>query len=73
MGQYVQNAVSFHWGLYVVDAGDGHVAGHINVLARTSEDGGWIYLAGDSAHDRRLLTGPLNIHYSCHIRIFRPL
>ncbi|KAI0331176.1 Metallo-hydrolase/oxidoreductase [Cubamyces sp. BRFM 1775] len=47
--------------LYIVDAGDGHLPGHINVLARTSPDGGWIYLAGDSAHDRRLLTGEANI------------
>ncbi|EIN08081.1 Metallo-hydrolase/oxidoreductase [Punctularia strigosozonata HHB-11173 SS5] len=41
---------------YLVDA-QGHCPGHINLLARTSTDGGWIYLAGDSAHDRRLLTG----------------
>lgn len=47
--------------VYIVDAGSGHVAGHINVLARTSPDGGWIYLAGDSAHDRRLLTGEAQI------------
>ncbi|KAI0745033.1 Metallo-hydrolase/oxidoreductase [Earliella scabrosa] len=47
--------------LYVVDAGAGHVPGHLNVLARTSPDGGWIYLAGDSAHDRRLLTGEAKI------------
>ncbi|KAI9068340.1 Metallo-hydrolase/oxidoreductase [Trametes sanguinea] len=55
--------------LYIVDAGVGHVAGHINVLARTSPDGGWIYLAGDSAHDRRLLTGeakiPTHPYYGC--------
>ncbi|KAI0373433.1 Metallo-hydrolase/oxidoreductase [Pilatotrama ljubarskyi] len=47
--------------LYIVDAGPGHMPGHINVLARTSPDGGWIYLAGDSAHDRRLLTGEATI------------
>ncbi|KAI0743375.1 Metallo-hydrolase/oxidoreductase [Daedaleopsis nitida] len=47
--------------LYVVDAGAGHVPGHMNVLARTSADGGWLYLAGDSAHDRRLLTGEARI------------
>ena len=42
--------------LYVVDAGDGHCSGHLNVLARTSDDGGWVYLAGDAAHDHWLLT-----------------
>lgn len=35
----------------------GHVAGHINVLARTSANGSWILLGGDSAHDWRLVTG----------------
>lgn len=43
--------------LYVVDAGSGHMPGHLNVLARTSADGGWIYLAGDSAHDWRIIKG----------------
>ena len=47
--------------LYVVDAGAGHMPGHLNVLARTSDDGGWIYLAGDAAHDHRLLTGAARI------------
>ncbi|OBZ71295.1 N-acyl homoserine lactonase AttM [Grifola frondosa] len=42
--------------LYLVDA-IGHLAGHINVLARTSADDSWIYLAGDTAHDVRILTG----------------
>jgi glyoxylase-like metal-dependent hydrolase (beta-lactamase superfamily II) len=42
--------------IYVIDA-QGHCPGHINVLLRTSPDGGWLYLAGDSAHDGRLLTG----------------
>ncbi|KAI0768768.1 Metallo-hydrolase/oxidoreductase [Trametes elegans] len=55
--------------VFVVDAGAGHVAGHVNVLARTSADGGWVYLAGDSAHDRRLLTGeariPVHDFYGC--------
>lgn len=35
----------------------GHVAGHINVLARTSAEGSWTLLGGDSAHDWRLVTG----------------
>ena len=46
--------------MYVVDA-PGHVPGHINLLARTSPDGAWVLLAGDSAHDRRLLTGEAGI------------
>ena len=59
--------------LYVIDA-PGHLAGHINVLARTSSDGAWIYLAGDSAHHQNLLTGesdiamghPGHIHQCAH-------
>ncbi|PIL34021.1 hypothetical protein GSI_03729 [Ganoderma sinense ZZ0214-1] len=47
--------------LYVVDAGAGHMPGHLNVLARTSDDGGWVYLAGDAAHDHRLLSGAARI------------
>lgn len=43
---------------YVIDL-PGHVEGHINLLARTSADGGWILLLGDTCHDRRLLTGEL--------------
>ncbi|KAI0633731.1 Metallo-hydrolase/oxidoreductase [Trametes polyzona] len=46
--------------LYIVDA-PGHMPGHLNVLARTSADGG--------AHDRRLLTGeagiPVHPVYGC--------
>ncbi|PIL34066.1 hypothetical protein GSI_03777 [Ganoderma sinense ZZ0214-1] len=42
--------------LYIVDA-PGHMPGHLNVLVRTSADGGWAFLAGDTAHDWRLLTG----------------
>lgn len=41
---------------YIIDA-PGHIEGHINLLARTSADGGWIMLLGDACHDRRLLTG----------------
>lgn len=50
--------------VYVVDAGPWHVAGHVNLLARTSPDGAWVFLAGDSAHDRRLLYGDAKI--PCH-------
>lgn len=42
--------------LYFVDA-PGHLPGHMNFLIRTSSDGGWIYLAGDAAHDWRLVRG----------------
>ncbi|KAI8947819.1 hypothetical protein F4801DRAFT_605093 [Xylaria longipes] len=44
---------------YVVDA-PGHLPGHINILARTLKDDGsaaWVYLAGDTCHDRRILRG----------------
>ena len=43
--------------VYVVDAGPGHLPGHLNLLVRTSPDGGWIYLAGDSAHEWSLIHG----------------
>ncbi|KAF7547090.1 hypothetical protein G7046_g9114 [Stylonectria norvegica] len=38
--------------LYIVDA-PGHLAGHVNLLIRTSN--GFIYLAGDACHDRRII------------------
>ncbi|KIJ53741.1 hypothetical protein M422DRAFT_154596 [Sphaerobolus stellatus SS14] len=40
--------------VYIVDS-PGHMPGHINLLARTSLNDSWIYLAGDSVHDVRLL------------------
>ncbi|KAJ7020171.1 beta-lactamase-like protein [Mycena alexandri] len=43
--------------VFIIDT-PGHCAGHINVLARTSSDGAWMYLGGDVAHDRRLITDP---------------
>ncbi|KAJ3566396.1 hypothetical protein NP233_g7038 [Leucocoprinus birnbaumii] len=46
--------------LYIIDA-PGHILGHINILARTSADGGWIYLAGDTAHHWNLVTGESRI------------
>ena len=54
--------------LYIIDA-PGHLSGHINVLARTSSDGAWIYLAGDSAHHKNLLTGESDIavHHPGHV------
>ena len=42
----------------------GHVDGHINILARTSPDGAWILLGGDSAHHHDLITGKLQVAYS---------
>ncbi|CDO75525.1 hypothetical protein BN946_scf184871.g6 [Trametes cinnabarina] len=53
--------------LYVVDAGSGHFPGHVNLLARTSPDGGWIYLAGDSAHHWSLITGEGKIAKTTHL------
>ncbi|KIK48205.1 hypothetical protein CY34DRAFT_735072 [Suillus luteus UH-Slu-Lm8-n1] len=49
--------------MYVVDA-PGHIKGHINILARTSSDGAWILLGGDSAHDYRLITGEKEVAHS---------
>ncbi|EGO22180.1 hypothetical protein SERLADRAFT_440196 [Serpula lacrymans var. lacrymans S7.9] len=49
--------------MYIIDA-PGHLAGHLNILARTSADGAWIFLGGDSAHDFRLITGVKEIAYS---------
>ncbi|KAG0709233.1 beta-lactamase-like protein [Suillus ampliporus] len=50
--------------MYIVDA-PGHVGGHVNVLARTSAQGSWILLGGDSAGDFRLITGEKEIgHYT---------
>jgi glyoxylase-like metal-dependent hydrolase (beta-lactamase superfamily II) len=45
--------------LLIVNA-PGHLPGHINLLARTSE-AHQIYMAGDACHDRRLLTGEKTI------------
>ncbi|KAI0121262.1 beta-lactamase-like protein [Xylariales sp. AK1849] len=38
----------------------GHLPGHINLLCRTSTEK-WVCLCGDAYHDRRLLTGELDI------------
>ncbi|CAL1704603.1 unnamed protein product [Somion occarium] len=46
--------------LYIIDAA-GHLPGHINILARTSPDGAWIYLAGDTCHDVRIIMGERDI------------
>lgn len=39
--------------IYIVDA-PGHLPGHINILARTSQTQK-VYLAGDACHDRRIM------------------
>ncbi|KAF4577173.1 hypothetical protein EYR36_005160 [Pleurotus pulmonarius] len=52
-----------YWGdgsLYIVDS-PGHLLGHLNILARTSAGGSWVYLAGDSAHYVKLLTGEAEV------------
>jgi glyoxylase-like metal-dependent hydrolase (beta-lactamase superfamily II) len=46
--------------LFIIDA-PGHLWGHVNLLARTSADGGWIYLAGDTAHHWNLIAGKSNV------------
>ncbi|KAK7050819.1 hypothetical protein VNI00_004930 [Paramarasmius palmivorus] len=46
--------------LFIVDA-PGHLPGHINVLVRTSPDGDWILLAGDSAHHWNIITGESHV------------
>jgi len=51
--------------LYIVDA-PGHIPGHLSLLARTSPDGAWVFLAADAAHDWRLLTGEAGVADSAH-------
>lgn len=50
--------------LYVIDS-PGHLPGHINALVRIAPTptapNNWVYLAGDSAHHRRILLGEANI------------
>ncbi|KAF9468590.1 Metallo-hydrolase/oxidoreductase [Collybia nuda] len=60
-------ALDFHGdgSLYIVDS-PGHIAGHITILARTSSDGSWIYLAGDSVHHWDLITGESDIEVLPH-------
>ena len=49
--------------MYIIDAA-GHLPGHVNILARTNGTGSWIYLAGDTAHDMKLLTGEREVAFS---------
>ncbi|KDQ25844.1 hypothetical protein PLEOSDRAFT_1046214 [Pleurotus ostreatus PC15] len=46
--------------VYVIDA-PGHLPGHQNLLVRTSPDGGWLLMVGDSAHNWRLITGDADV------------
>jgi glyoxylase-like metal-dependent hydrolase (beta-lactamase superfamily II) len=47
--------------VYIISA-PGHLPGHLNLLCRVSvQPAKYIYLAGDSCHDRRLLTGEKQI------------
>ncbi len=47
--------------VYIVSA-PGHLPGHLNLLCRVSvQPDRYVYLAGDSCHDRRLLTGEKEI------------
>lgn len=41
--------------IYIIDS-PGHLPGHLNVVARVSEDQ-WVYLAGDACHHSRILDG----------------
>lgn len=45
--------------LFVIDS-PGHLYGHVNLLARLSEDK-YLYLGGDCCHDPRILSGEKNI------------
>jgi glyoxylase-like metal-dependent hydrolase (beta-lactamase superfamily II) len=47
--------------LYIVDS-PGHLIGHINLLVRVGPEK-WVYLAADSCHDKRLLSGECEIAY----------
>ena len=46
--------------LYIIDAA-GHLPGHLAALARTSADGGWLLMGGDSAHHWSLIKGESDI------------
>jgi glyoxylase-like metal-dependent hydrolase (beta-lactamase superfamily II) len=45
--------------VYVINA-PGHLPGHLNLLCRTGPNK-WLYLAGDTCHDRRILNGEKEI------------
>ncbi|RDB25996.1 hypothetical protein Hypma_006559 [Hypsizygus marmoreus] len=58
--------------MYIVDAA-GHMPGHINVLARTSAVGSWIFLAGDSAHHPGMVSGEKEVFYDEGGRLGAPI
>ncbi|TFK28050.1 Metallo-hydrolase/oxidoreductase [Coprinopsis marcescibilis] len=59
--------------VYLIDS-PGHLRGHINILVRTSSDGSWLFLAGDSVHHWEILNGeakvavgaPWDSHFCIH-------
>lgn len=58
--------------LYIVDS-PGHVEGHVNVLVRTSKGpsgDNWIFLAGDSAHFKELITGEASVSFNVTSGVF---
>jgi glyoxylase-like metal-dependent hydrolase (beta-lactamase superfamily II) len=59
-GTLPQTLDIFNDGSLLIVNAPGHLPGHINLLARTSEDH-YVYLGGDACHDRRLLTGEKEI------------
>ncbi|KAH7908591.1 beta-lactamase-like protein [Hygrophoropsis aurantiaca] len=52
--------------MFIIDS-PGHLPGHVTILARTSNDGAWIFLGGDAAHDFRLITAEKDVAYSVDI------
>lgn len=59
-GRLPQTLDIFSDGSLLIVNAPGHLPGHINLLARTT-DGHQVYLAGDACHDKRLLTGEKSI------------
>ncbi|KAF2732847.1 Metallo-hydrolase/oxidoreductase [Polyplosphaeria fusca] len=59
-GQLPETLDLFNDGSVLIVNAPGHLPGHINLLARVS-DNHQVYLAGDACHDRRLLTGEKEI------------
>lgn len=60
VGSLPQSMDIFGDGSLLIVNAPGHLPGHINILARVTDDH-QIYMAGDACHDRRLLTGEKSI------------
>ena len=56
LGGFPSTMDVFGDGSMLIVSAPGHLPGHLNLLCRL-ENGGYVYLAGDSCHDIRLLTG----------------